>query len=143
MKKIAMVFAGLIASGTAIGAPVTFTQSGDYTMDNCLNADGLSLLTQDITITLSTGVVAGVDCVVNTLDNSKHIAVATCHSSGVTANRTADHDNDVNTAPTAVTGAAYPAASTRAGTVQNSYPDSGDCSSANAGTVATDVATNW
>lgn len=74
MKKITLLLAGLMVSGMASAEP--FSQSGPLRVGNCAN------LNEDVTINLTTGVVAGINC------TAARVAVATCHTSGMVKSRT-------------------------------------------------------
>jgi hypothetical protein len=74
MKKITLLFAGLMISGMASAEP--FAASGTLRMGNCNN------LNEDVSINLTTGVVAGVHC------SAQRVAIATCHTGGMVKSRT-------------------------------------------------------
>jgi hypothetical protein len=143
MKKITLLRAGLMVCGMASAEP--FTASGPLRVGNCAN------LSEDVNITLTTGVVAGVSC------TTARVAIATCHTSGMVKNRTVgtktvnvdvtDPDTGVVTptptvlscaigaadpacAGTPVTGPTIANASTSRGTVTNSYTSVGACTAA-------------
>lgn len=118
MKKLALLLIGLMSSGMA--SAIQYTDTGPFQMNQC------ALLNEDVTVTLTNGVEAGIDC--NTTTNI--IALAACHTAG----RTATRSQDVTTCETVngtesctttvdvVEGAAIPVASTRRGTVMTQYP---------------------
>ncbi|UTW06717.1 hypothetical protein [Pseudomonas benzenivorans] len=138
MKKITLLFAGLMASGVA--SAVELTGTGPVRMTDC------ALLNEDVSITLTTGVEAGVSC------DADSIVISACHTAGRTTSRSANvttcvntdgdattgvnGNEDCSTAPQAVAGPAMPTASTLAGTVISEYP-AGACSAADAETYAT------
>lgn len=137
MKNITLLFAGLMASGMA--SAVQLENTGPVQMTDC------ALLNEDVNITLTTGVEAGVDC------DDVSIVISACHTAGRNTSRTAnvttcaDTDGDpatgvggaedCTTAPETVTGPAMPTASTLAGTVISQYPE-GACTAADAETFA-------
>lgn len=137
MKKITLLFAGLMVSGMVSAEP--FAASGPLRQGNCAN------LNEDVTINLTSGVVAGVSC------TTARVAIATCHTSGMVKSRTVGTKVvvvDVNGTPTnqtvscsigaadptcagtPVTGPAIANASTTRGTVTNSYSTAGGTCSA-------------
>lgn len=139
MKKITLLIAGLMVSGIVSAEP--FAASGPLRQGNCAN------LNEDVTINLTSGVVAGVSC------TALRVAIATCHTSGMVKSRTVGTKtiagpNDAQGNPTTVTvscsiGTADPAcagtpvtgpaianASTTRGTVTNSYSTGGGTCSA-------------
>lgn len=130
MKKITMLFAGLMASGLA--SAVQIQNSGEsVAMTDC------ALLNEDVSINLTNGVQAGVSC------NARAIAISACHTGGRTTTRTVDVTTCDNatppvctTAPAPVEGPAMPTATTLAGTVISQYP-AGICSAATAEANAT------
>lgn len=138
MKKITLILAGLIVSGAA--SAVQLESSGPVTMVNC------ALLNEDVNITLTTGVEAGVSC------DAESIVISACHTAGRVTSRSANvttcvntdgdgatgvgGNEDCTTAPQAVEGPAMPTASTLAGTVVSQYP-AGNCSAADAESNAT------
>lgn len=132
MKKIALIFAGLMVSGAASAAQ--FTSSGPVTMDQC------TPLNENVTINLSTGVYAGVAC------SNTAVALSACHSGGKVTSRTvpvktieATNDipehivscvvgpSDPDCALEDVRGPAMPAATTLLGTVNTQYPGGDSC----------------
>lgn len=133
MKKIALLFVGLMASGAA--SALQFESTGPFRMTDC------TLLNEDVTITLTTGVKAGVACDTTT----NQIGIATCHIAGRTATRSAEKEECVtNTDGTqtctpvveTVEGPAMPTATTRFGTVRTEFP-TGTCDAGAAEGLAT------
>lgn len=149
MKKITLLLAGLMASGMASAVP--FGSTGQLTQTACNN------LNENVTINLTTGVVAGVTC------TGARVAIAACHSSGMLKSRqmprkdvtedVTDSDTgavtqvttqvsctisttDPTCAATPVSGAAVASASTTRGTVNTIYPGTGACTAAKAETAA-------
>ncbi|MFP6850619.1 MAG: hypothetical protein VCA57_18175 [Pseudomonas sp.] len=137
MKKITLLLAGLMASSMVSAVPLA--GSGPVRMTDC------ALLNEDVNITLTTGVEAGVGC------DADSIVISACHTAGRTTSRSAqvttcvntDNDpatgvggnEDCTTAPQAVEGPAMPTASTLAGTVVSQFP-AGACTAADAETFA-------
>ncbi|MDX5371429.1 MAG: hypothetical protein LPK18_03195 [Pseudomonadaceae bacterium] len=126
MKKITLLLAGLMASGMASAVQLA-SPSGDVTRVDC------TLLNEDVSINLTSNVVAGVQC------NDVAISLSACHTAGRVTSRSsevttctdpADNTTCTTTVQT-VTGAAYPTASTLRGTVTSQYPGS-LCTEANA-----------
>lgn len=140
MKKIIVLFAGLVMSGLASAVP--FASSGQLEMSVCNN------LNENVTINLTTGVVAAVDC------SDSRVAIAACHTAGMVKSRTVGQktiqvpSSDPNAAPgatvdqvvsctvgdadpdcanTQVNGAAFATATTTRGTVNTVYPGGGAC----------------
>lgn len=136
MKKIslAVAVAGLLFSGLA--SAVQLPASGSVTVLQCTN------LNEDVSLNLTTGVVAGVDC------TATRVAFAACHTAGMQKSRSVgqktvvDTTVEPNTSSTvsctvgdadkdcksvAVTGAAVPSSTTNKGTVNNQYPGTGAC----------------
>lgn len=142
MKKITLLLAGLMASSMA--SAIEFENSGLLTQTNCAR------LNENVSINLTTGVVAGVTCTDTT------VTIAACHTNGMVKSRqalrvpvvTQDADgNDVTTetACTAgttgcreipVTGAAVAGASTSRGTTNTVFPNAGACNVGLADTVS-------
>ncbi|MFT3757752.1 hypothetical protein [Thauera sp.] len=126
MKKLSLLLAGLVFSGLASAVEIT-APSGRVLMTDC------ELLNEDVTINLTTGVVAGVAC------NDAQIVMSACHTAGRLTSRSADvttctdpNDNTTcTTAPQSVSGPAMPTASTLRGTVTSEYPE-GSCSAGDA-----------
>lgn len=140
MKKITLLISGLMLSGVVFAEP--FSASGPLRQGNCNN------LNEDVTINLTSGVVAGVSC------TAARVAIATCHTSGMVKSRTVgtktiagpdDEEGNPTTvtmscsigtadpacAGTPVTGPAIANASTTRGTVTTSYSSAGGtCSGA-------------
>ncbi len=140
MKKFTLLLAGLMACGMASAEP--FSASGPLRQGNCTN------LNEDVTLNLTSGVVAGVSC------TNTRVAIATCHTSGMVKSRTVGTKSipgpddaegnpttvtvscsigaaDPDCAGTPVTGPAIANASTTRGTVTTSYSTAGGtCSSA-------------
>lgn len=123
MKKISLLFAGLLVCGYA--SAVQFKVSGTLLDTDC------ALLNESVKLNLSKDVVAGAAC------NAKAIAFTACHTAGRTTQRTApkctDTDGDATTGLAGkedcsateteqVTGAAVASATTLAGTVTPQYP---------------------
>lgn len=149
MKKISLAVAGLLFSGLA--SAVQLPSSGTVFQTVCSN------LNEDVSINLTTGVVAGVSC------TATRVALSACHTAGMLKSRSVGQktvqvpDPDPNAAAgatvpqtqscsvgtadpacqtVAVKGAAVPSATTLAGTVNNQYPGTGACDA----TVAENVA---
>jgi hypothetical protein len=138
MKKISLLVACLVASGMA--SAIEFPASGQLQVGVC------NLLNEDVNLSLTTGVVAGVSC------NANRVAIATCHTAGMVKSRNVgtktiqvDDGNgnmvdqevscsigaaDPACAGTTITGAGIANATTRRGTVTTSYPGTGACTSA-------------
>ncbi|MNF92737.1 hypothetical protein D3C84_753890 [compost metagenome] len=143
MKKITLLFAGLMASGLASAVP--FASTGQLQVGVCNN------LNEDVSINLTTGVVAGVSCTAN------RVAIAACHTAGMVKSRSVGQktiqvpDTSEGAAPdatvpqvvscsigtadpactgTPVSGAAFATATTTRGTVNTIYPGGGACTSA-------------
>ena len=139
MKKITLLLAGLMASGMA--SAVQLTASGSVTVLDC------TLLNEDVSINLTTGVEAGVSC------STQTIAMSACHSAGRVTSRSAMIDESGadcgptttactgTTVSTPVEGAAMPTATTAAGTVISQYPGTGVCDATKAETNATAAVT--
>lgn len=140
MKKITLLLAGLMASGMA--SAVQFGSSGLLTQTDCNN------LNENVSINLTTGVVAGVSC------TTGRVAIGGCHTAGMLKSRQAPRktiqvadtsptaapgatvplqvtctigEADPDCAPTPVTGAAVASATTTRGTVNTEYPNTGVC----------------
>lgn len=143
MKKISLAVAGLLFSGLA--SAVQLAASGSVTVLQCTN------LNEDVSINLTTGVTAGVDC------TSARVALAACHTAGMQKSRSVGQKTVVDTSVTpntsstvsctvgdadkdcksvAVTGAAVPSSTTIKGTVNNQYPGTGACTASVAENVA-------
>lgn len=142
MKKIALVFAGLMVSGAA--SAVQLSVSGPVSMADC------APLNENVRINLSSNVVAGVSC------NATTVALSACHTGGKVTSRTVllrDVAADTTAGIPAykvpcstagvngctsqtVTGPAMPSASTRVGTVSTQYPGGDVCNVAGAEAAA-------
>lgn len=142
MKKITLLLAGLMASSMA--SAVEFENSGLLTQTQCTN------LNENVSINLTTGVVAGVTCTDTT------VTVAACHTNGMVKSRQAlrvpvttqdaeGEDVVTETPCTAgttgcreipVTGAAVAGASTTRGTTNTVFPNAGVCNVELADTVS-------
>lgn len=144
MKKISLAVAGLLFSGLA--AAIQLPASGLVPVTTCTN------LNEDVSINLTTGVVAGVSC------TTARVAFAACHTAGMLKSRSVGQktvtgtDADGNPTSTvvsctvgtadaacqsvAVQGAAVPSATSTKGTVNNQYPGTGACTVGVAETVA-------
>ena len=144
MKKIAFAVVCVMFSGFA--SAIQLPASGAVRQTVCAN------LNEDVTINLTTGVVAGVSCTAN------RVALAACHTGGMQKSRSVGQKTVVGTDaqgnPTStvvscsvgaadpacntvtVTGAAVPSSTTNAGTVNNQYPGTGACTVNVAETVA-------
>lgn len=143
MKKITLLLAGLMMSGLASAVP--FPSTAQLEMNDCNN------LNENVTINLTTGVVAAVHC------NASRVAIAACHTAGMVKSRTVGQktihvpDTSENAAPgaevdqvvscsvgdadpecanTQVNGAAFATATTTRGTVNTVYPGGGACTGA-------------
>lgn len=140
MKKLSLVFAGLMFSGVA-SAALTLPASGQLTLVDCPGTAGVSPLLEDVTISLTAGVSAGFAC------NNTQVVMAACHSAGRTTARSAvvnvpagcgtgqGQTACTGTATQQVTGPSFPTASTNGGTVAAEYPVAtvnGGCTGANA-----------
>ncbi|WP_222909316.1 hypothetical protein [Pseudomonas sp. DNDY-54] len=127
MKKTQLLVTGLCAfmmSGLAHAAyPNLAGGTNNITMVDC------ELLANDIKVVLSNNVVGGVQC--NTDDN--FVALSVCHTSGLTASRSAVQTEDANgntictvgpdeTCVETVTGASFPTATSARGTVSSQFP---------------------
>ncbi|WP_133091746.1 hypothetical protein [Thauera propionica] len=130
MKKIsALLFGLLISSATfaqVAGGTYQLEGSGPITTDQC------GLLNENVTINLTTGVNAGVDC------DGERIAISACHTAGRTVARQVDRPTPVGcgvpdpttgetvactgTERVTATGASMATATTLAGTVTPEYP---------------------
>lgn len=131
MKKIFIIFAGLLTSTAVIADDFTGTS-------NVIADTDCAMLAENVTINLSKDVLGGFDC------NAASIVIAACHPTGRKSTRTlqvetctTDDPPACTTATTVVTGSAVPYASTERGTVNSEYP-SGNCGAA---AFATAVAT--
>ena len=131
MKKVFIIFVGLLTSTVVIAEDFTGTS-------NVIEDTDCALLAENVTINLSKDVLGGFDC------NARSIVIAACHPTGRKSTRTLqvetctkDDPPVCTTAPTPVTGSAVPFASTERGTVTSEYP-SGNCEKAE---FATKVAT--
>lgn len=134
MKKIALIFAGLTISGAA--SAIQLPSSGPVAMSVC------PPLNENVTVNLSTGVVAGVTC------SATSVALSACHTTGKVTTRTVPirevaanattgvpahlesctiSTSDTTCVLTPVTGPAMPAATTRLGTVNTQYPGGASC----------------
>lgn len=151
MKKIslAVAVAGLLFSGLA--SAIQLPASGTVFQTVCSN------LNEDVSINLTTGVVAGVSC------TAARVALSACHTAGMLKSRSVGQKTvqvadtsegaapgatvpqtqsctvgtaDPDCATVAVSGAAVPSATTNAGTVINQYPGTGACVVGVAETVA-------
>jgi hypothetical protein len=116
MKKIALIIAGVMVTGMAQAATKTLTDSGN------LLAQDATMLNEDVTINLSSNVVAGI-----AYDNLTEIVIATCHEGGRTVARNVTVTSTVNNVTTTSTtikeGAEMPTATTLQGTVIKEYPE--------------------
>lgn len=139
MKKSIVFFAALAFCGAA--SAKNFEQSGSLTI---LDTDCNLVLSEDVAINLTTGVVAGALC------NAAGVAIATCHTNGRLSTRSvnvetcadaddANDDGDLECTTAAVprSGPAIPFANTRRGTVTSFYPGSGVCNVTAAANAAT------
>ncbi|MFT3759797.1 hypothetical protein [Thauera sp.] len=145
MKKLSVLLIGLMASGLTFAQVATGTVplagSGPVTIDQC------GLLNENVTINLSTGVNAGVNC------TATRVAISACHLGGRTVARQVDRptpegcgvpDPDTGdvtectgTERVTATGAAMATATTLAGTVIPVYPGQA-CSANQAATTASE-----
>lgn len=143
MKKTTILLAGLMMSGLASAVP--FSSTGQLEMSVCDN------LNENVTINLTSGVVAAVHC------NASRVAIAACHTAGMVKSRTVGQKTiqvpdtsedaepgatvdqvvsctvgqaDQACANTQVNGAAFATATTTRGTVNTVYPGGGACTSA-------------
>lgn len=137
MKKISIAVAGLLFSGLA--SAVQLTSSGLLPVTACDN------LNEDVNISLTTGVVAGVSC------TADRVAFAACHTAGMLKSRSVGRKQienpDVNVGgqitvsctvgsadpacvSTPVQGAAVATATSIRGTVNTEYPGTGACNAA-------------
>lgn len=139
MKKISLAVAALLFSGAA--SAVQLGSSGLLNQVDCPN------LNEDVSIRLTTGVVAGADC------TATRVAFAACHTSGMLKSRSvtqkvvagvgtdAEGEPNPDTTVTGCTvgeadpdcelvtveGAQVPSSISTAGTVNNEYPGTGEC----------------
>ena len=149
MKKIFLGVAGLLFSGLA--SAIQLSASGLVPVTTCTN------LNEDVSINLTSGVVAGVSC------TPARVAFAACHTAGMLKSRSVGRktinvdvvdpvsgavtptptvvsctvgsaDTDCQSVP--VQGAAVPSATSTKGTVNNQYPGTGACNVGVAETVA-------
>ncbi len=140
MKKITLLFVALMASGSV--SATQFSQSGLLPVGTC------NLLNEDVSINLTTGVVAGVSC------TATRIAIAACHTAGMVKSRNvgtkvvqvddgagnmvdqtvscAIGTADPDCAGTVVVGPGVANATTGRGTVTTTYPGGGATGCANA-----------
>jgi hypothetical protein len=143
MKKISLFIAAFMVAG-AVQADVNLASGR-----NVVTGVDCGLLSEDVTINLTGGVLGGVVCpAANT-----GIALTVCHTAGRTSSRTsATDDNGDSCTPPAegaenpdnctaatVTGVAMPSATTLQGTVASRFPGVLTCTAATAtaeGTVA-------
>jgi len=148
MKKISLAVAGLLFSGLA--SAVQLSSSGLIAVTVCDN------LNEDVSINLTTGVVAGADC------TASRVAFAACHTAGMLKSRSVGQKDVTTTDPdtgedvtstvsctvgtadpdcesVAVQGAAVPSSTTDRGTVNSQYPGTGACTVGVAETVAQDL----
>lgn len=143
MKRITLLLVGVMASGLA--SAVQFSSTGTLPIGICNN------LNEDVSITLTTGVVAGASC------TDDRVAIAACHTAGMLKSRNvglktiqvpdtsagaavgATVPQVVNCAVgaadpacvgTPTSGAAVASATTARGTVNTIYPNSGACAAA-------------
>ncbi len=151
MKKLSIIIAGLMFSGAA--SAVQFAANGTLDQVACAN------LNEDVSVRLTTGVVAGINCRSGSTNPAQpdRVAIAACHTSGMQKSRTVTQRTDPpvapSTTPTVVTGctvgaadpgcaqvtvigAAMPGATTLAGTVNVGYPGGGACTVGGADTRA-------
>lgn len=147
MKKLSIVIAGLMFSGAA--SAIQFSANGPLLQQECAN------LNEDVTINLTNGVVAGVNCRAAAGAVQARVAIAACHTGGMQKSRSTTQrtvaganpgDADVVTTGCAtgsagctvvpVTGASIPGATTLLGTVNIAYPGTGTCTAATAETQA-------
>lgn len=139
MKKITLILAGLMASGMASAVQLPGSGLIPLTAANCD-----VLLNEDVRINLTTGVVAGATC------TAVRVAIATCHTAGRQASRSANvktcdtpddpatpANEEVNCrdVSTPVTGPAMAGATSSRGTVTSAYP-AGACTAITAETQA-------
>ena len=148
MKKISLAVAALLLSGAASASQ--FGATGLLDQVACPN------LNEDVTLTLTTGVVAGTNCTAGV-----KVAFAACHASGMIKSRSVTQKtvpgvgNDAQGKPNPATivtgctvgqsdptcalvtvqGAAVPASISTKGTVNTGYPGTGACTP--------EVAENW
>lgn len=151
MKKLQMMFVGVLgvaASGLAMAAPIAIgAGGGTLTILQCTQ------LANDTALTLSANVIGAADC-----DDATFIGISACHSSGLSANRSASvaptapvapATTPTCTAPLVLTGAgaaqrctgtvsgsSFPTATTGQGTVISRFPGA-DCSAAAVAAEAT------
>lgn len=151
MKKLQMMFVGVLgvaASGLAMAAPIPIGAGGDT-----LNILQCTQLANDTRLTLSANVVGAADC-----DDATFIGFSACHSSGLSADRSASvaptapviaGGTPTCTAPLtltgtgvdqrctgAVSGSSFPTATTGQGTVISRFPGA-DCTATAVATEAT------
>lgn len=147
IAAISLLFSGLASAVQLPGTTTVFqTQCGN--------------LNEDVRINLTTGVVGGVNC------TTARVAFSACHTAGMLKSRSVGQKTvqvpdptpgaapgatvaqvqsctvgaaDPACATVAVSGAAYPSATTLLGTVNNQYPGNGDCTAARAEGVASNL----
>ena len=129
MKKLFVLFSVLVFSASAM-AELELSSSGRLRLGDCPNPGPLS---EDVAITLTTGVVAGFSC------NATRVVMTACHTAGRVTSRSAyvnvpancDTGQTDNTAPDfctqtnvpqGVEGPAFPTANSLTGTVSVRYP---------------------
>lgn len=144
MKKLSIVIAGLMFSGVA--SAVQFPASGPLLQQECAN------LNEDVTMNLTNGVVAGVNCRAAAAGVVPRVAISACHTGGMQKSRSTTQRVDTSVTPNVtttgcatgsagctvvpVTGAAMPGATTLLGTVNVAYPGTGACTAVTAETQA-------
>ncbi|MBS1198867.1 MAG: hypothetical protein H6R18_2652 [Proteobacteria bacterium] len=120
----------LAMAGTAISGPI--------------QTDTCTLLQDNLTVSLSSGVVGGYDC---DTTNGK-INIAACHTAGRVTSRnsvtnipagcgTTANTAACSTTTTNISGPVIPRASTAGGTMQTYFPGTGTCAQAAANSAAT------
>lgn len=143
MKRITLLLVGMMASGLA--SAVQFPATGVLPIGQCNN------LNEDVSITLTNGVVAGASC------TAGRVAIAACHTAGMLKSRNVGQktiqvpDTSAGAQPgatvpqvvscavgaadpacvgTPTSGAAVATATSARGTVNISYPNTGACATA-------------
>lgn len=139
MKKIALILAGLMASGASVAATTAVSLNSGQ---NPVLMTDCNLLANDISVALTANVTGTLSC--NDTDNI--VGIALCHTKGLTASRssvvTTDTTGTICTVVAGtedcvvtVSGAQFPTVTTADGTVQQQFPAT-TCTQANTATVA-------
>ncbi|MFP3874972.1 MAG: hypothetical protein ACLFV1_11025 [Thiohalophilus sp.] len=126
--KMIMIVIGLACFMTAGVASAATVELDDDSGKNAFTMVDCNLLANDVDIMLTDGVVGGIDCD----EDNNAIGLSTCHTAGLTSERSEDVDGTTET----VSGASFPSASTLQGTVSSSFPEQ-SCDVTNAVGAAT------